>query len=277
MRKIRKVYKLQYHRLILLLGLVVLILVGVIAGGTFIAKQMTPEEKKPVAVYTEHIMAMSGESQSAAQITEQYFPNGKRVKQAKEPIVTQRKIIALSFDDGPGSNSTQRILDTLEEHDIKATFFVLGSKIEQNPEMLKQIHENGHEIGNHSYDHPDLTTLGYEEMMNQIRKTNQLIQDTTGERPKYLRPPYGAYTPDIELSSGLDVILWNVDSNDWRFRNGEQTKEFVLQNLAPQSLILFHDIYESTADSIDQLIPALKEQGYEFVSVSEYLNIMGLD
>lgn len=277
MRKIRKVYKLQYKRLIVLLGLVVMMLVGVIAGGIFIANQMTPEEKKPVAVYTKHTALRNEERQTAAQITDQYFPNGKKPPEPKQPIHTDRKIVALTFDDGPGNNSTQRILDSLEKHDVKATFFVLGSKIEQNPDMLKQIHDEGHEIGNHSYNHPDLTKLTHEEMMSQITNTNQLIKDNTGETPKYLRPPYGAFTPDIELSSGMTVILWNVDSNDWRLRDGPKTKDFVLQHLQPQSVILFHDIYESSADTVEHLIPALKEQGYEFVTMSEYLEIMGLD
>lgn len=277
MKKIKKVYKMQYRRLITLLSLVIILLIGVVVGGVFISKQLQPTVKTPIAIYEKQTSLRNEKVQSAAQITDLYFASGKKPPVEKVPIQTDRKIVALTFDDGPGYNSTQRILDTLDKYKIKATFFTLGQKVEENPEMLKEIYKRGHEVGNHSYDHPDLTTLTHDDMMTQITSTNKLIETSTKKRTTYLRPPYGAYNADIELSCGMEIILWNVDSNDWRFRDGPQTTNYIMQNLAQQSVILYHDIYETSADSVEQVIPLLLDQGYEFVTISEYLEIMGLD
>lgn len=268
-----KNYKIQYRRLFLLLFLAVTLLSSILFGASYIIAQMQPIEKKPLAIYTKHTSIRSDSVKDADQIIAHYFPKGKNPP-PKPPIKTDRKIVALTFDDGPGYESTDRILNTLKRHDVKATFFVLGSKVEQNPEMLKKIHNEGHEIASHSYSHPNLTKLKKEEVTQQLKQTNTAIKNTVGTDTIYLRPPYGAYNKEIEDTSKQKIILWNVDSQDWQLRDGEKIKVHVLGNLSPQSIVLFHDIYDSSADAVEKIIPELKKQGYEFVTTSQYIEIM---
>lgn len=197
------------------------------------------------------------------------------LKKAKK-VNQGQKVVALTFDDGPGYASTQRILDCLAKYNIKATFFCLGSKAEQNPEMLKKIADAGHEVANHSYNHPNLVTLDDASVADQINKTNNIIENIIGEKPSALRPPYGSYDNRVSSIAQMDIAMWNVDSNDWRSRNGDAIYTHVMSTIRPVSTILFHDIYDFTADGVEKVVAKLIEDGYTFVTYSEISQYEGI-
>lgn len=190
----------------------------------------------------------------------------------KKDIPEGVKLVAITFDDGPGGNSTQKILDTLEKYKAKGTWFVLGSKVESNPEMLKKIDKAGHEINSHTYDHPNLTLLSPEQVREQINTTNKLIYKAIKKTPSYLRPPYGEYNQMVIDNAGLGIAMWTIDSRDWESRDANISAQIVLDNVKSGDVILFHDIYDSTAGAVEIVVEELTKQGYTFVTFSELLS-----
>ncbi len=199
----------------------------------------------------------------------------KMKKRERPNIPAGSKVVALTFDDGPGYESTQRILDILAKHNAKATFFCLGSRADSNPDMLKKISNAGHEVANHSYSHPNLVQLSLNDALANINSATNAIKNVTGKSPGYLRPPYGSYNDAIANSTNMKIALWNVDSWDWKLRDGKATYEHVLQTMRTNPVILFHDIYNSSADAIELLVPQLIKEGYTFVTYSEMMALTG--
>lgn len=202
----------------------------------------------------------------------------KKVTNTYKPVQTPNlpagsKYCVLTFDDGPGFASTQKILNVLAKYNIKATFFMVGERVQWYPQMAQTVANAGHEVANHSYSHPDLTTLSYSGYMSEINKTQNAIASATGQTSTLLRPPYGSYNSDIAANCGLNIALWNVDSLDWSLRNANAIYNNVMSSLLPNSVILFHDIYQFTADAVELIVPALVDAGYTFVTYSEYLQL----
>lgn len=181
------------------------------------------------------------------------------------------KRVALTFDDGPAPQTTERILKTLEKYDAKATFFMLGSQVEAHPEIAKLVQEAGHELGNHSWSHSDLSRASDENITNEIHNTSKIIEDVTGEKPYSFRPPYGALNDAVRMITDIPIALWDVDTLDWKHRNPQQMLHYVKQQTGLESIILMHDIHPSTADGLDAVMAYLVENGYEFVTVSEII------
>ncbi|REB06583.1 1,4-beta-xylanase [Sporosarcina sp. BI001-red] len=186
--------------------------------------------------------------------------------EAEEP---HEKKIALTFDDGPDPKTTIQILNTLEKYDAKATFFMLGSRVEYYPDTAKAVKAAGHEIGNHSWNHPDLSKMPLAKALEEINRTTAIIQKVTGEKPTVFRPPYGAYTDQLSKQTIPPIILWNVDTLDWKYRDSNKLLEEVKKSTKDGSTILMHDIHPSTADGLDNVMAYLQSQGYKFVTVSE--------
>lgn len=184
------------------------------------------------------------------------------------------KAIALTFDDGP-SDYTTALLDGLEEYDAKATFFVIGKKVEKYPDIVKRAHDDGHLIGNHSYDHINLLASSLSEIEESITKNADLIESITGERPLFFRAPHG-YTTALQLKK-LDTffVKWSVDSNDWKGKDADYIYERLMSKAADGRIILMHDTKKATVEAVLRAIPELKEQGYEFVRVDELLSRNG--
>lgn len=180
-----------------------------------------------------------------------------------------KKYVALTFDDGPNKAVTPRILETLKKHDVKATFFMLGSSVEEAPALANAVLKDGHEIGNHSYGHENLSKMSGAEAEANINKANQLIKDATGSEPLTIRPPYGARNAGLEQLSAQPVILWGVDTLDWKTRNAASTLKEVQQHVYPGAIILMHDIHPTTADALDAVLTYLQQQGYTCVTVSQ--------
>lgn len=179
------------------------------------------------------------------------------------------KQVALTFDDGPHPTNTIEILQLLDTYDAKATFFMLGNRVEFYPELTKKIAEKGHELGNHTWSHKSLPALGREEIVKEIETTNEAIRKATGERPTAFRPPYGALNDQLRDAIDMDPTLWTIDTLDWKSHDPHQVLSIVEENVTDGSVILMHDIHESTVAAVELILKSLDEEGYEFVTVSE--------
>lgn len=188
-----------------------------------------------------------------------------------EKEVSNEKRVALTFDDGPDPKVTARILETLEKYDAKATFFMLGSRVEFYPEIAKKVQAAGHELGNHSWTHPDLSKATTEKIFDEIHRTSEIIEEVTGEKPLSFRPPYGAFNDGVKQQTDLPIALWDVDTLDWKHRNGAELLPYVQNSVKDGSIILMHDIHPSTADGLDAVMAYLVENGYTFVTVSDLI------
>lgn len=179
--------------------------------------------------------------------------------------------IALTFDDGPHPHYTEQLLDGLKERGVHATFFVTGEHAELHPEVIKRMQEEGHLIGNHTYSHLQLCNDNREEFKNQLVRTNEIIEEITGEEVQYVRPPYGTWDKSFETELNMFPVLWTIDPLDWCSTNAEGIKEKVVSKAKENGIILMHDYYPSTITAALEVVDELQEQGYEFVTVEEIL------
>lgn len=183
------------------------------------------------------------------------------------------KRIAITFDDGPNQKTTTRLLDFMKEEEVKGTFFILGHSIKNNEKIVKRIVDEGHELGNHSWDHPNLLKVSNDELYNQILKTSYEIYKASGKFPETVRPPYGAINYRAAKEIGMPIAMWSVDSEDWMNKeNSDKTFKNAISYTNPGDIILFHDIYDSSVDAIIKYIQKLKNEGYKFVTLSELFN-----
>lgn len=185
--------------------------------------------------------------------------------------------IAMTFDDGPSAETTPQLLDILKQRNLKVTFFEIGQNAERNPAIVKRILAEGHEIGNHSWTHPQLSKLSDERVTEEITKTQDAIKNASGSgyTPTLLRPPYGAITARqkewIEKQFGLSIIMWSVDPFDWK-RPGESViEQRILAGARPGAIILSHDIHKQTVDAMPATLDALIAKGFKFVTVSQLI------
>lgn len=186
------------------------------------------------------------------------------------------KTIALTFDDGPGPYTTQ-LLDILDQHGAKATFFLIGSKVSAQADVLRRMHARGHQLGNHSWSHPELPKLPVDQIAGEIDRTNDAIKQATGVKPSILRPPYGAVNSAVleQLRlRGMSSILWSVDTRDWADRNSDIVCSRAVAGTHPGAIILMHDIHQTSVNAVPCILNALKQQGYSFVTVQGLLGNM---
>ncbi len=183
--------------------------------------------------------------------------------------------IALTFDDGPNPETTPKLLKMLADRNIKATFFVLGTNASAHPDVLRMIAAAGHEIGNHSWSHPQLPKLTVAAADKQIEDTSAAIETATGKAPIYLRPPYGAMTPALQHhiwdKYGLTVMYWSVDPLDWKVRDAQSIYDQIMKQVKPGSIVLAHDIHATTVAAMPRVLDALIAKGYKFATVSELI------
>lgn len=185
-------------------------------------------------------------------------------------------MVALTFDDGPNGKTTRRIVDTLEKNGGKATFFMVGSRISGDPDTVKRVYESGSEIASHTYDHVDLSRLSAAGIASQNERVNQLLRGIVPVTPSLLRPPYGTENAFVRQNAGMPLILWSVDTQDWKYRNASRTVQTVLGSVKDGDIVLMHDLQTSTADACEILIPELRKRGYQLVTVSELLESRGI-
>lgn len=192
-----------------------------------------------------------------------------------EPVIKNDKIIdpklpvvALTFDDGP-SRYTKDIIDALKSNNVNATFFVLGNKIEIYKDIIRESIKNGNEIGNHSYNHKWLSKLSTNELLDQINKTQDILKETVNYTPTCFRPTYGSVNNKIRKSINLSITLWTIDTKDWKINSVDRIVERAIKDIEDGDIILMHDIFQRSSEALKKIIPRLKEQGYQFVTISE--------
>ncbi|GAA2866389.1 hypothetical protein GCM10010517_25870 [Streptosporangium fragile] len=201
--------------------------------------------------------------------TVEVVPTGTVTESARPQVNCRRvKCVALTFDDGPGPY-TDKLLGYLAKYRARATFFVVGQNTVMSGAVVRRTAQAGHEIGGHSWSHRDLTKLTAADVRADLRRTEQAIRDATGVTPKIVRPPYGALNATVRKATNQPMILWSVDTEDWRYRNTSRVVRTAIKGAKPGSIILFHDIHATSVEAIPQVLRTLSARGYHFVTVSE--------
>lgn len=192
-----------------------------------------------------------------------------------ESIKGNKKLIALTFDDGPAPSCTNKLLNNLDKYNARVTFFIMGDRASKYADTLKRAHNMGNEIGSHTYDHSDLTKLKNGELMKQIEKTNQEVEKVIGVPPSLMRPPYGSYNDKVKAAAGVPVVTWSVDTLDWKYRDKNKVCDAIVKNAKDGAIVLMHDLYSSTVDGAIMAMDKLQHEGYAFVTVSELAFLKG--
>lgn len=183
---------------------------------------------------------------------------------------------ALTFDDGPRQGTTDRLLDGLRERGAGATFFLVGERAAQCPELVRRMHAEGHQIGNHTWSHVRLEGASPDVIRKEIGRSEALLEGLLGGEDYWLRPPYGLISSETKSLVPVPMITWSVDPRDWESQNTEKVVQAVLRDVQPNSIILLHDIYKTSVEAALQIVDALSEQGYVFVTAEELLRLNGI-
>lgn len=186
-----------------------------------------------------------------------------------DSALTEKKKIALTFDDGPDSEYTPMLLDGLAQRNVKATFFVIGKQAEEQPKIMERIVKEGHLIGNHTYNHVDIRHMTESAAKEEILKANEVITKYTGEQPCFLRPPFGNGSSRLEKDIEMIQVLWTIDTMDWACKNEAKICNTVYREVKENSIILMHDEYPSTVRAALSIVDRLTKEGYEFVTVDK--------
>lgn len=186
---------------------------------------------------------------------------------------SNKKLIAFTFDDGPSYIGTNKLLDNLDKYNARVTFFVLGSRVENYKDTLTKAYKMGNTIGNHTYSHSNLLKLDNYSVMDEIKKTNETIKNITGSETIYLRPPYGNINSDIKNISNMYTILWDLDTEDWKNKDKDRIADYIVSNAHDGSIVLLHDLYETSVDGALLAMERLEKEGYAFVTIDEMIKI----
>lgn len=188
----------------------------------------------------------------------------------------KKPMVALTYDDGPSSSATSSILDTLEAYGARATFFVVGSRVASYASQLKREAKLGCEIGNHTFNHTTLTSASSNTIRKEIEDTNRAIQKYSGKTPALVRAPGGAVNQNVKSVVKYPLINWSVDTLDWKSRNADSVIAEVKRSTRDGSVVLMHDLYNSTAQATKTIVPYLIDEGYQLVTVSEMMDAKGI-
>lgn len=189
-------------------------------------------------------------------------------------VETSEKKIAISFDAAWGDEYTREILKILDKYEVKTTFFLVGFWVDKYPELVKEISERGHDVGNHSTNHPYMSKLSEEQILKELNTTGDKIKDITGKKPILFRPPYGDYNDRlirICMENGYYVIQWDVDSLDWKELGTQSVVDRVTRNVNNGSIVLFHNNAKYVTEYLPIVLEKLQSEGYEIVPISELI------
>lgn len=187
---------------------------------------------------------------------------------------SNKKTVALTFDDGPNKN-TLSILDTLKDNHASATFFMVGTNVNNFKDTVKRISDEGHELGSHSYSHKSLLHVKNEELEKEVNEVSRIVKNIAGVDIKLLRPPYGSINGEVKDKYPYSYIMWSVDPEDWKYKDASIVREHVLDKVEDGDIILLHDIHYTTAESLKLILPELYIRGYQIVSVSKLAELKG--
>ena len=220
--------------------------------------------------YIQHIPASSDET-SIQPTPSSSDETIKEEVTIEEP--TNKKYVALTYDDGPTPGVTTKILEILRLNDSNATFFVLGQRAERFPDIVLEAYLDGNEIGNHGYDHTSFRNLSHNQIMQQIHDTDKIIFDIIGVQPTFIRPPYGATSSQMATKIDRPIAMWNIDSRDWQIIPDSVIIDNIMSNLSDGSIILLHDLHSRSARISKYVIPIIIEEDYTIVSLEQLFEI----
>ena len=246
----------------------------------FIEKSRKAQKEESVTVVESSVE--SSPAESTEESTEEESPSEGEtnaegmVFSGGRYIDPSKPMVALTFDDGPDVQVDGVLMDELEKVNGRATFFVVGQRVEKFPEDIKNTVERGHEIGNHSYDHDiHLSSKGQDYIRNEFDKTDDAVEKAAGVRPALVRLPGGNISNDVKAVVKKPLIFWSIDTEDWRSRDAEKTKNTILSQIKDGDIVLMHALYLSTAQACKTVIPELHARGYQLVTVSELIHFRG--
>ncbi len=199
-------------------------------------------------------------------------PNIRDLSQFKD-----KKLIAFTFDDGPSTSNTNYLLDNLDKYNARVTFFVLGSRVDNNQDVLKRAYLQGNDIGSHTYNHRNLNLLDDVNIIDEVKRTNEKIKEVIGVSPTLLRPPYGNLTSHGKELANMHVILWNIDPLDWKYKNKNRIANEIIEHAHDGAIVLVHDIYKSSVEGALLAMEELEKEGYAFVTITEMAELRGID
>lgn len=264
----------------ILSGIAAVLCVAMLAGcGASSSKTTSSNAKQSGSAQT--ASTDTGSAEQAKEKQKKLEEQKKKEQEEANKIPKGDKYIALTFDDGPTGNEggrTERLLDGLKERNAHATFFLCGYRVKDFNSMMKRYLAEGHEVGNHTMDHRlahEVSDGDYE----QVSSNNDLIQSYTGQKPTVFRPCGGEYNDSVQASMqklGMPIILWDVDTLDWKYRDAASVKQHILDGAQDGAIVLEHDLYETTVEGVLAAIDELQQQGYAFVTVSELAKIKGV-
>ena len=248
----------------------------------FIEKSRKAQKEESVTVVESSVE--SSPAESTEESTEEESPSEGEtnaegmVFSGGRYIDPSKPMVALTFDDGPDVQVDGVLMDELEKVNGRATFFVVGQRVEKFPEDIKNTVERGHEIGNHSYDHDiHLSSKGQDYIRNEFDKTDDAVEKAAGVRPALVRLPGGNISNDVKAVVKKPLIFWSIDTEDWRSRDAVKTQNSILSQVKDGDIVLMHALYLSTAQACKTVIPELHARGYQLVTVSELIHFRGQD
>lgn len=231
---------------------------------TEIIKEVEIDSTPAVAPTTPSPTPIIEEPIIAEEIIEEPTRNIRDIEELKE-----KKVIMLTFDDGPSPTTTITFLDELLKRDAKVTFFVVGYVAEKYPDIIKRAYDDGHTVASHTYSHPELTKISDQSILDELTKTNQLLLDILGIENRYTRPPYGSTNKHVFELSNQSFILWNVDPRDWQYRNADTVYQNIMKNISDGAIVVLHDVHATTIEGSLRAIDDLIADGYAIISLEE--------
>lgn len=199
-----------------------------------------------------------------------------RVEHIRKDLDPEKSMVALTFDDGPYDRVTNRIVKVLAKHDSRATFFVVGNRVERYADTMKNAYNKGNQIATHTFDHGDLSKMKKKQIRRELKRAFRVMKKINGENPTMLRPPYGNVNDKMRQTIRIPMIYWNVDTEDWASRNKDKILSRC-KSIKDGDIVLMHDLYPSTAAAVEKLVPKLRKKGFQLVTVEELFYYKGID
>lgn len=199
-----------------------------------------------------------------------------QIEHIRKNLDPDKPMVALTFDDGPYDRVTNRIVKALAKHDSRATFFVVGNRVERYADTMKNAYKKGNQIATHTFDHGDLSKMKKKQIRRELRKAFRVMKKINGENPTMLRPPYGNVNDKMRQTIQIPMIYWSVDTEDWASRNKDRILSRC-KNIRDGDIVLMHDLYPSTAAAVEKLIPRLRKKGFQLVTVEELFYYKGIN
>ena len=252
------------------LGLVIVIIALSVKAIVLDQKPETNQKKDPV----ESVETTAAPVDTPA-VAETPEPQGAE-KWLRKDLDPDKPMVALTFDDGPYSKVTRKILKVLKKNNSRATFFVVGNRVEDYAETLKMTYDQGNQIGSHTFDHADLSKMNAKQIKKEVDKTNKAVSKVIGCDTTALRPPYGNVSKKMRKTVPVSMFYWSLDSEDWKSRNVDSILKRC-KTVEDGDIILMHDLYPTTAKAVEKLVPKLTKKGFQLVTIDELLYYKGIE